>query len=271
MGTPPCCLGMPQRRGPPSTGNGCPRTSQRPPTQAPTPLKQQILGSSPIAARQARPRPTLDTSAGGPSCQAARCLCSAGSPSPNPPAALRMEPQQQTKHLPALSIPLAPPSRQAHPLKRTAQPFAGESWTGRKVPGSSSPARVSGCSPAQLSASHVGAGKETKAKAGTGVRGEREAGGIPRKGCCIHRCPGESCTPRRGAAGELAARPRWMLMLSEPMEQRSSRGGCVGARLQMMARARSVQPLAGRAAGAAALGRGQARGVPAYPVERRPA
>lgn len=270
MGTPSRCLGMPRHHGPPLTRNGYPRTSRRPSIQSPTPPKQQILGSSPIAARQARPPPTLDTSAGG--VRAAKLPVACALPALhclNPAAAVRIEPQQQTKHLPVLSIPLAPPSRQAHPLTRTAQPFAGESWTGRKSQAAPGPACISGCSPAQLSASHVGAGKETKAKAGIGVGEEREAGGIPRKGCCIPLCPGESCIPHAGAAGELAAHPRWMLVLPELIEQRSSRRDVLGAQMEMMARARSAQLLTGRAAGAAALGRGQPRGVPVCPAERR--
>lgn len=153
---------MAQHPGPPSTGKDCSGNSWRPPTQAPVPLKAANRGVI-----------THDCKAGETPTHPQHLgwgVQAAGLPITStllaPPCAVPLEPRQQTKHPPVLSIPLAPPSRQAHPLMKTAQPFTRKSWTGRKSPAAPGPACVSGCSPAQLLTSHVGAGKRDKSESG---------------------------------------------------------------------------------------------------------
>lgn len=95
----------------PSLGHhepGGPARDPRPRLQAP---KLANFGVITHSARQARPPPAFDTSAGGSERPGCPCPALAHLPITDPPGA-QTEPQQRTKHLPALSIP--PPDSPVH-------------------------------------------------------------------------------------------------------------------------------------------------------------
>lgn len=176
MGTPSCCLGMPRHRGPPLTGNGYPRTSRRPSIQSPTPPKQQILGSSPIAARQARPPPTLDTSTGGgPSCQAARCLRSAGSPLPKPCRCLADRAAAADKASPSALHPPRSPLQTGPSINKDSSALCRRKLDRQKVPGSSGPCLHFWLQPSTALSEPRGSRERDKSESGD--RGRGRAGG----------------------------------------------------------------------------------------------
>lgn len=241
---PSCRLEMPRHRGPPSPGNGCPRTSRRPPDPGSNPPRSsKSRGCHPLLRGRRDPQPP-------PLALAGRLPIARAPPAPQRPnpAAARLEPEhRQTKHLPELPIPLAPPprSRQAHPLTRTTQPFVGESWTGRK-------SQAAPALPAFLAAAQRGSrpatwepGKRQKRKRGPGSGTSGRQEGFPERAVAFTAAPGNPESPTEelpeswlpAPDGCSSSRSRW-----SSAAPRGGVAGCTGARLETMARARLVWP-----------------------------